>query len=164
MRRLASFLLVGVCIVLTAGCQSDDRPANMPKLYPVSITVKQAGTPVVEASLRLVPENASMPWSCGGSTDKNGVAEIRTLGQYPGAPAGKYKVTVSKIDMSDTSASDLTNLDRPAAKSGDSFDLIPPEYGSPTQTTLLLEVGESSNKQEFDLGPAVRIKRRGPPN
>lgn len=159
-----SFALLGA-LGLAAGCQKGEpTPEGMPELYPASVTILQEGVPLANASIRILPENGTSRWSSGGSTDASGVAVLRTHGKFEGVPAGSYKMTVSKIEMPDLPKVELSQLDAPPATDGATYDLVAPEYSYPNQTPLRLEVAAGPNTYEpFDLGPAVRVERQGPP-
>lgn len=158
---VAGVRLLGVTLVLSLGCQGEKRPEGMPELHPVTITLTQAGTPLADATVRLVPQDANNTWYSGGHTDEQGVAVIQTDRKYAGVPAGSYKVTVSKIEMPAPAAADLSPLDAPPG--GATYDLVPSEYSHPDKTPLQLTVSAGENQQEFDLGAAVRIEKQGPP-
>ena len=157
--------LLGV-VFLVPGCQGRDAPPEgMPDLYPTSVTILQEGVPLAEASICLIPDEGTSPWSSGGSTDPNGVAVLRTHGKFPGVPAGSYRMTVSKIKMPPPVSADLSALDAPPRAEEPTYDLVAPEYAYPNQTSLRLEVRSGANRYEpFDLGPAVSIERTGPPS
>jgi hypothetical protein len=156
--------IVFVLAITTFGCRrSDDQPKNLPKLFPIVVTVHQEGTPVAGAFVRLVPTDASMPWSCGATTDTSGRAVIKTIGKFTGAPEGDYRVAISKLEMPAIAGSNMSNLDAPAASGqSDSFDLVDPKYSNPSTTPLEAKVGKDNPKVEFNVGPAVRTKREGP--
>jgi hypothetical protein len=79
-----------------SGCQ-EYRPANLPKLIPCEITVIDTnGTPLTDAIVRLVATETSIPWAIIGKTDSNGIVPISVNAQYSGAPAGKFRVLISK--------------------------------------------------------------------
>jgi hypothetical protein len=159
------FLTVVFALVITIfGCQrNDDRPTNLPPLFPIVVTVHQEGTPVAGAFVRLVPADANMPWSCGATTDSSGRAVIKTIGKFAGAPEGDYKVAISKLEMPAVAGSNMSNLNAPANPGqSDSFDLIDPKYSNPSTTPLETKVGKDNPKVEFNVGPAVRTKREGP--
>lgn len=158
---LVASVMASATLGLILGCQGETRPAGMPELHPVTLTLTQAGTPLADATVRLVPQDASNTWYSGGHTDERGVAVIQTDRKYAGVPAGSYKVTVSKLEMPAPAAADLSPLDAPPG--GSTYDLVPSEYGHPDKTPLQITVATGSNQQEFDLGPAVRIEKKGPP-
>ena len=153
--------LLSATLVLSLGCQRETRPAGMPELHPVALTFTQDGTPLAGATVRLVPQDTSNTWYSGGHTDERGIAVIQTDRKYPGVPAGTYKVTVSKLEMPAPASADLSPLDAPPG--GSTYDLVPSEYAHPDKTPLQLTVTAGENQQEFDLGAAVRIERKGPP-
>ncbi len=159
------FLTIVFALAITIfGCRrNDDRPTNLPPLFPIVVTVHQEGTPVAGAFVRLVPTDASMPWSCGATTDSSGRAVIKTIGKFAGAPEGDYKVAISKLEMPAVAGSNMSNLNAPANPGqSDSFDLVDPKYSNPSTTPLETKVGKDNPKVEFNVGPAVRTKREGP--
>lgn len=159
---MSQFLII-LTVFLETGCSSGpDPPEGMPTLHPVKITLLQDGKPVESASVRLVPNGKPSSWYSGGSSDAQGMVAIKTHGQFLGAPAGNYKVTITKIETPTASNSSLENLNQ-ATHQDSSFDLVDPKFGSPAKTPLLIEVAEGSNEKEFELGPPARIKRKGPP-
>ena len=153
--------LLGATLILSLGCQGETRPAGMPELHPVTLTLTQAGAPLAGATVRLVPQDASNTWYSGGHSDERGVAVIQTDRKYAGVPAGTYQVTVSKLEMPAPASADLSPLDAPPA--GSTYDLVPSEYGHPDKTPLQITVAAGENQQAFDLGAAVRIEKKGPP-
>lgn len=158
---LCGCFLLGLSAV---GCGSaPDRPENMPPLLPVQVKLLQDGTPLAGASVRLVPNGASSSWYTGGTTNDQGIAEVHTHGKFSGAPAGKYKLVVTKFETPSATSSTLENLNQPTSKDA-TYDLVDPKFGNPSKTTLELEVTEGQADHEFDLGPAVHVKRQGPPS
>jgi len=96
---LSLALILPVCF----GC-SDDRPAGMPPLYPVTLTFTLDGQPLDAAFVMLHAEDGpNTAWAVGGTTDAEGRAIIVTHGQFRGAPAGKFKVCVVKVEGADSS-------------------------------------------------------------
>lgn len=160
MPRAVFLLLLSVAV----GCQqSVEPPADLPPLFPLEVTVLQEGKPVPGAFVRLIPSDAGMPWSCGATTDEDGVASIKTIGEFDGAPAGDYKVLISKLEMPATTGTDLSNLDAPAKTQGsESFNLIDPKFSRPNTTPLEVKVAEGSEEASFDVGAAVREVVKGP--
>lgn len=161
MMSLCGCLLLGLSAIGCGG--GPERPDNMPPLYPVQIKLLQEDAPLAGASVRLVPDGASSSWYTGGTTDDQGIAEVHTHGKFSGAPAGKYKLVVTKFETPSAASTTLENLNQPTSKDA-TYDLVDPKFGNPAKTTLELEVTESQAEHEFDLGPAVRVKRQGPPS
>lgn len=151
--RICGVLLTGLCLAFV-GCSGDDRPEGLPDLQPVKIKVVQDGTPLEGASVQLISEDASNTWASGGSTDAMGVALIRTLGKYEGAPAGTYKVIVDKV----TTDGPAVAVDDPSGSPpADSYRVVDPKFNSAETTTAELTVAEGSpNEETIDLGPAVK--------
>lgn len=51
-------------LVLLLGCRGDEpTPEGMPELFPVSLIIFQDGQPLADASIRLIPEDATSPWN-----------------------------------------------------------------------------------------------------
>ena len=91
---LMGFLCLAALLAVFAGCK-EDKPADLPDLYPTKVTVTKDGQTIDGASVSLSPESGK--WSASGMTDASGVAAIKTNGKYEGATPGKYKVSVNKV-------------------------------------------------------------------
>jgi hypothetical protein len=141
-------------------------PDGMPPLHPTKITIKQEGSPLAGATVSLV--NAADPhyrWVVGGRTDANGLCQINTHGQYPGAPEGKYKVIVYKtITLESETRQQPIPSDTQAARAyydkiateEKSYDIVDIKYKKADTTDLEIEIKRGSNIQEFDVGRAVK--------
>ena len=91
-------LLWVVCLVFSFGCGSK-KPAGMPKVYPVKLTVMDGDTPLADATVILVSDNPVDNVVVGGTSNASGVVDLRTsFASYSekGAPLGSYKITVQK--------------------------------------------------------------------
>ena len=162
-RFFTSCLRVFLCglILFIAGCGGAKKPDGMPALHKTTLTFTQGGTPLAEATVALVPLEGAMTWPAGGVTDNNGVLRVKTQGQFEGAPAGNYKITVSKTETEGTAetgeSSDEANV-RPVAVSSNvkSYYLVDKKYRNAKDSDLTLEVKAGTNTETFDLGPAVR--------
>ena len=137
----------------------------MPKLYPCAVTITQGGQPLAGASVTLHPADAALVrWIPGGTTDQNGVCELRTLGRYSGAMAGSFKVTVDKLESEKSSLPDVAppgmdpeELERQRDKEKlKSWRLVDKKYVSYKSTTLEIQVSEGKNAETFDVGASVR--------
>jgi hypothetical protein len=137
-RRLP--LLLVPTVLLLSGCLGSSEP-SLPPLFPVKGTVKVDGQPVTSGQVSLVllagTEGAPAPAS-NGKIDSSGNYEIFTGGKS-GAPAGKYKVTVTPTMVPADGATKMA-----AAPYSDS-------YRDPAKTTLVVEVSASSAADAFDL-------------
>ena len=80
--------------LLLGGCFGPKTPDGMPKLEPVTVTVLQGDVPLANATLNLKPLEPSTTnnFTCGGTTNEEGVATIVTHGQYKGAPLGSTRL------------------------------------------------------------------------
>lgn len=156
---LLLFLLGLVCFCPAfSGCRGEAEPEGMPKRHPATIQLTQAGEPCEGASVRLIAESQNN-WSVGGSTDATGTVTLQTYGKYPGAPEGKYKVVVTKIER-EIAADSGSMYD---SKGETSYDLIDPVYSSPEGTPLEIEVKSGKNAfGPFDLGEKIRQKVKPP--
>ncbi|HBT76460.1 MAG TPA: hypothetical protein DEB39_05945 [Planctomycetaceae bacterium] len=155
-------MLLGV-LVSCFGCESSpQRPPGMPSLVRrAKITVTQAGRPLADAKIILVSEGNQVPWTVGGKTDQNGVARLVTHGQFPGAPEGKYKVVVTKLEKPDKSRlpGDSKSWSKDEEESARTFyDLVESEFGETSTTPLTVEILSSSYEATVDVGKPVRIK------
>ena len=93
-----SFVLSLIILLCLSGCGGASRPADLPKLYPASITVTQEGKPLAGAMVMLYSTADNFKWSVAGITNSSDTAELKTHGQFPGALLGEYKVTVNKTE------------------------------------------------------------------
>jgi hypothetical protein len=163
-RTLLSVLVVLVSVALT-GC-GERLPPGMPKLYPVSITIVQEGTPLAGAVVQLIPEDpAKIQWGPGGRTDESGVAVLRTNGPYKGAPLGKYKVVVTKSEVEPhpnpvPSGPGVTR--EQLARHMDimrrlkAYNYVETQYGSATDTPLQVEITAKVKTYTLDAGKPIK--------
>ena len=146
-------------LLCAAGCGGDSKPDGMPALHSTTLTFTQGGVPLAGASVTLTPQDAAnAQWPLGGATDNRGVLTVQTQG-FRGAPAGLYKISVTKTETEDTgTATESSDLGGAPAVSGGSktFHLVDPKFRSAATTELTLEVKPGRNTETFDLGPAVR--------
>jgi hypothetical protein len=86
-------LLVAAALLLLSGCTPSELP--LPPLHPVKRTVTVDGQPVTGGQIAFVPtdKEKQQPLSAG-QIDASGNYEIFTGGK-PGAPDGRFKVTIS---------------------------------------------------------------------
>jgi hypothetical protein len=100
-QRLIFSCVIVAMLVATIGC-GPDLPEGMPKLHDTTVTIMMDGKPLTVATVTLTPvDEANMQWSAGGTTDEQGVVVIHTLGEYEGAAAMKYKVSVNRMSNVD---------------------------------------------------------------
>jgi hypothetical protein len=155
--RVCCFLL-SVMPALFSGCGGTPKPEGLPELYPLTIKLTQdGGKPLVDASVRLITmdANTTTRWNVSGSTNAQGIAVLKTHGEYPGVPVGKYKVVVTKEDL-------VYNQSTPPQIIG-RFHLVESQYANIVTTPLTIEVKPDTKSAEFDLGQSVREKMETPP-
>ena len=126
----------------------------MPKLTPTVVTIMQDGAPLEGAIVSLLPlDAANSRWNAAGVTDKSGKAKIRTLSQYDGAAAGKYKVTVTKtyVEPMPVEIKNGTEAQRRSYKGPPPVEYVHKNFAAKHTTPLDLEVGTSSLEQTFEV-------------
>ena len=135
--------------VFCGGCGKPvERPEGMPNVYATEIKVNSHAGPVVGAKVTLVPADGSdSKWPSGGTTNKQGIAFLKTLGQFSGVPEGVYKVLVEKTEGTS-----------PA------FDLVDPKFKNKLTTPLQIEVMQQKlNSDVVDVGAPVRVEIKASP-
>ena len=138
----------------------------MPKLYPATVTVMQDGRPLEGAEIVLINTDPAVNWSAGGVTDKNGIVKLRTMGQYEGAPLGKYKVGVRKVEVPDialpldipSDPEELREYQRLAREIAENTFFLVEEKFSIGRTQLEVEITASNYNGTVDVSPAIRVK------
>ncbi|MDR1384561.1 MAG: hypothetical protein LBJ67_12065 [Planctomycetaceae bacterium] len=151
-------LLFGAMLTLLFGCDKVKKPDGLPELYPLSIKLTQEkDKPLVDASVRLMTtdKNATTRWSISGSTNAQGVAALKTHGEYSGAPTGTYKIVVTKEEI----VYDKSNPPQIIGR----FHLVESKYANIVTTPLTIEVKPDTKSIEFDLGKVVHEKMETPP-
>ena len=156
-KRLCPLLVVFVLVL--SGCGGEPRPDGMPPLVSVSLTFTQEGEPLEGATITLFSEDdPNFQWAVGGSTDRRGVAELKTHGTFNGAPEGRYVITVRKF----VREGELQTMDNPGAPPPRDYNLVNEQFANRNSTPLTVEIRARSNYEPFDLGPAVRELLRAP--
>jgi len=154
-----------LAVFLFIGCSKTQRPAGFPDLYPCEITITQEGQPLEGATVRLIPVE-KFEWIITGTTNTSGIAKIYTYhGDFLGAPAGTFKVCVSKTsialpDAPKPSDDDAAGLMEWNALPRTTFKLVEPEYENESQTPHSITVSKGKNRETFDVGKAVKIEIR----
>ena len=157
-----SFILFSCALILLfVGCGGERRPDGMPALHATALTFTQGGTPLgADALVTLFSDDASLSqWTIGGVTNDRGVVNIQTNG-FNGAPAGTFRITVSKTETEGEVAARTEPVDPDApfvdTSNVRSFHVVAPEHRTRQTTQLTVEVTPGRNAETFDLGPAVR--------
>jgi len=132
------------------GCGEDD---GIGKRYPASGTVTYRGQPVPKATVTFTPVDAGSGRPATGTTDQNGYYNTSTASPGDGALPGKYKVTISavEIDLSKTKNAPGGMYRADIIVKAPKKTMIPAKYGSAKDTTLSAEVKEQRNTLDFPL-------------
>ena len=136
---------VAVAVLFLPGCSGENQPADMPRLYPIEITVIAEGAPVENAGIGLHSMTPDFKWTVGGITDAQGKAVIVTHGRYIGAPEGEYAVTVEKVE------SERYDPENPPLTIR-IYSHTQPEYTDPEKTPLRITVTRKSRSEALDVG------------
>ena len=136
------------------------RPDGMPDIHPTTFTFTQDGAPLADAKVTLIStDGTNVQWPAGGTTDSSGVVKVKTMSQFDGVPAGKFKVTVSKTETEGTNTA-VEDSDDPGAKRAVSevktYYLVESKFRSVASSPLDVEIKPGKNIETFDVGKAVR--------
>lgn len=125
-----------------ASCSSGDA------LYPVRGRVQVRGQPAAAANLIFHREGGSIAdFPPTATADADGTFAVATGGR-PGAPAGRYAVTVTWPEVKKYSQKELMM----GANPNDGPDRLKGAYDSPQKSTIRVEVRPAENDLEtFDL-------------
>ena len=138
--------------LLFTGCGGPKRPDGLPQLYPCSILVLQGDKPLEKAQITLIQQdNDGTRWIVGGITGENGEVDVATYGQYPGAPLGEYKVTVTKNEQIMVAPSSAMGPGK-----FDTYTLVETEFTREDTTPLTLHVVKGTKKYQVEVGKPVR--------
>lgn len=149
--KLLSYFLLLACCVLSVGCDRVDKPEGLPKLVRVDITITQDDRPLEGASVLLLAVDPGDKWAPGGTTDAKGIVRPNTQGRYPGVPAGKYKVCVSKTVVETGPPRKETEAATPTKIT----QLVAGKFGDPQTTPFEIDVESKRLDLAFDVGQAA---------
>ena len=155
--RVFFLLTIGTALLLQAGCGGNGgRPADMPRLNPVRVTIIQDGKPLEGADVTLTIKTPTNYGVATGLTDASGVAVLRTYG-YDGVPAGQYTVTVVKRVVE--GGTQVTSpIDGSTYETGGSvYQTVDAQYTDTQSSPLSIDVTTKGATESFDVGAAVRI-------
>lgn len=160
MRKIVVLLVVILAVTFVVGC-NDQRPSDLPQLYPCSIVITQEGKPLDGAVVNFVAmEATNAKYQASAITDADGKAVVATYG-FAGVPAGRYKVCVWKTIVE--GVTQRTNQDGELVVSGGSeYSTVEPEYAKSETTPLEIEVtGKKMPPTSLDVGKQVKSQRGG---
>ena len=163
--QMRIYFALTLVLCLLSGCKQKPRPVGFPDLFPCTIKVTQNDQPLEGASVRLLPESGSFEWIISGTTDASGMAKIFTHADFAGAPAGTFKVIISKNEM------EPSKLVQPEDKMSDewkewfgkwqeeklaTFRYVKPEYDNVNTTPHSITIAKGKNTATFDVGEAIK--------
>lgn len=160
-RLFISIFLLSAVVILS-GCGGPERPADLPRLYPCTVTVVQDGRPLEEAIVNFISIDPSFKWSVFARLDASGTGKVFTQGLFPGAPEGEYKVVLSKED---TVTEKVGRAVPPTADDGGVmvipivlkvFTLVEKDYTDAATTPLSIVISRKNNAETFDCGKPVK--------
>ncbi|MDR0337546.1 MAG: hypothetical protein LBI18_10695 [Planctomycetaceae bacterium] len=103
------FLFCFCLFFMSGGCFRGQL--DLPKLYPVTVSVVMNGQPVEQATVACFPKDGS-EWFAGGVTGADGTVRLQTKGRYNGIPSGDYKVVVIKLVQAENSTEEHPRMYR----------------------------------------------------
>lgn len=145
-----SFRSLVLCLAaVITGCGGGSSGPKLPTFsedaIPVSGTITMDGEPLAEAAVTFLFDGTPPKGFLSGSgkTDSSGKYSLLS-GSKPGIPAGRYRVTVSKLATKDGSPfredpSQGIDLEQ-ARMSGAVKEGIPKQYNDPEKTTLSSQI------------------------
>jgi hypothetical protein len=140
-KYLTTFIIVAVILFLSS-CGGSKKPDGLPDLYPCQIKITINNAPLEGAVVSLSGNDGR--WPGNGFTDQQGVAVIKTHGQFVGVAEGTYKVTVSKVLSPPPTGKDEGSTEEPKL-------LVNPKYVTPEKTPLDCTVKPGINNFEFNV-------------
>jgi len=154
--RILSILTLFLSVSFLIGCAQDHgRPADLPRLYPVNITITAGGVPLEGATVSLQSKTPMTYGTAAAETNASGVATLRTYG-FPGVPLGEYTVTVEKRVTE--GVREVTDADGVVSESGGrAYQLVNDRYVNASSTPFSITVTERGATETFDVGESVRV-------
>lgn len=152
-KQFFAFALACVCAVAVGCSKGPKKPADLPTLYPTTITVVyDDGTPVDGATVALRPAGGgSSQWNVTGVTDAQGKLVCKTNGNWDGAPAGSYEAMVTK---------EVAEMEEPTEPGASAVvksrtNYIDTKFANPKTSGLTAEVKEGDNQIELKVGEQI---------
>ena len=153
--RTILFLSISTVFLFSAGCSKDDgRPKDMPKLYPVHISITQESKPLEGATVTLMEKTPSKYGASSGTTDVAGTVKVLTYG-YEGVPAGEYAVLVKKVGTEGAKEA-KTPEGMSLSVGGKSYGYVDDKFSTVNSTPLSITVTDKGATETFDVGAPVR--------
>jgi 5-hydroxyisourate hydrolase-like protein (transthyretin family) len=159
MLRIYLGFVLSAMLLMILGCKDKPQPEDLPKLYPCIVTITQDGKPLEDAAVELIAEDQSnAKYQPVTKTDTEGKAVMSTYG-YKGAPAGKYKVVISKKIDDDFVYGTSSTGDKEVQKYN-TYRTVEPKYSDSKTTPHEIEVTgkEKTVEATFDVGKAIKVR------
>ncbi|MGL4941836.1 MAG: carboxypeptidase-like regulatory domain-containing protein [Thermoguttaceae bacterium] len=149
---------VAICFVVLCGCGGEERPKDMPPVFPCTLTITQDGKPLEGALVALYNQDAALQkWTAGGTTDASGSVTPSTQGRYRGVVPGKYKITVTKIiSEGGVVISEETATTPEKSTPGKTWSYVEKKYDNIATTPLEIDMPKSKFATILDAGVAVK--------
>ena len=149
------FFIFAVALVLQVGCGGGGpaRPADLPKLHPVNITITQGGAVLEGATVNLFSKTPATYSSASAVTDASGVAALRTYG-FPGVPEGQYTVTVTKTAIE--GATEQMDGNTKILVGGKIYQYVDAKYHDAETSTLSIDIKAGTTNETLDIGAPVK--------
>ena len=147
-RRRVLCLFGFAALLAVTGCQE-----KLGKLHPVEGNVTVAGSPLTSGIVTFYPDPpkpGATPINPVGNIEPDGSYKLKTQGKL-GAPAGKYKVTVTIPAQATQGGSTGSDLAAPPVDEQAPPRLFSQSFESPLQTPLQIEVVASPSPGQYDL-------------
>lgn len=140
---------LAVWAVLTglSGCGDGAKSAA---LYPVTGTIMADGKPLASAEVQFIPTGNAQANMVYGRTDEAGKYSLKTGSGKDGAPAGAYRVTVSKRINPDGTPYIPTPGGPPPIESP-AKETVAPAQSDPGMTKLTASVSEGGGKVDLEV-------------
>ncbi|MBC7819550.1 MAG: hypothetical protein IAG10_21925 [Planctomycetaceae bacterium] len=157
MRHSVVILCFVVAFSFFAGCGGANIP-NREKVYPIAGKVGYKGQPVSGADVTFFCKEKNM--SSFGRTDDQGKFQLTTFSANDGAPAGKFMITVSKLDTAAAAQAKDPDVSDPAydpfkvvamANLPPPKNAIPVKYATLVTTDLISVVNADGANPEVSL-------------
>jgi len=156
--RIFLILSLSVTLLLCAGCGGDGgRPADLPPLFPVNISIIQDGQPLEGATVTLIATTAGPYSRSSATTNEAGIARIRTHG-FVGVPAGEFAVAIEKQVIE--GEREVFDGDEVVGRvGGRAYNLVDTTFSTQATTTFSISVPAERRgaTETFDVGAAVRV-------
>lgn len=141
--KYSAFLcFIALCSGFSGCTRLPPRPEGMPELCSCSVEVTFGGEKVEGVAVVLTSEDSSNKWNGGGTTDAEGIADMKTGMYYLGIVPGKYKISFAKTVEQEGVRKN--GLPKPP------LSVIPLKYG-PGKSELSVEITKEEKLYKFPL-------------